>query len=55
MEEYEKAKDKYNKELEGYGEALETCNPKRNSRSKFNNRLLFFIKSICNRSIYEKT
>ena len=28
MEEYEQAKDKYNKELENYGKALETCNPK---------------------------
>ena len=28
MKEYEVAKDKYNAELESYGKALETCNPK---------------------------
>ena len=28
MKEYEEAKDKYNLELENYGKALETCNPK---------------------------
>ena len=28
MKEYEVAKDKYNKELDNYGKALETCNPK---------------------------
>ena len=46
MEEYEQAKDKYNKELENYGKALETCNPKiKFYKSKAN----FFLGELLNK------